>query len=152
MLSTCNAVAVAAAATCCTSTLTTCQPPNANRLTLLTVAPAGWGYVGAALAVGAANLYGVVLTSGYILWAGLGDRVFGGGWREVFQVGCGRFGSRWVDATTGAATAEQIARISNKAERENCNICNAYCLGAALGTDPYLQDGPATSTSSQKKC
>lgn len=54
--------------------------------------PAGWGYVGAALAVGAANLYGVVLTSGYILWAGLGDRVFGGGWREVFQ-GWGRMAS-----------------------------------------------------------
>lgn len=61
--------------------------PTANRLTLFMVTPAGWGYVGAALAVGAANLYGVVLTSGYILWAGLGDRVFGGGWREVFQVG-----------------------------------------------------------------
>ncbi|GIL46250.1 hypothetical protein Vafri_3278 [Volvox africanus] len=53
--------------------------------TYLLVFPAGLGYVGAALAMGATNAYISLLTSAYIVWAGLAPRVFGGEWSQVFK-------------------------------------------------------------------
>ncbi|GLC34146.1 hypothetical protein PLESTB_000842400 [Pleodorina starrii] len=53
--------------------------------TYLLVFTAGWGYVGAALAVGATNGLIALFTSAYVVWAGLAPRVFGGDWSAVFK-------------------------------------------------------------------
>ncbi|EFJ52692.1 hypothetical protein VOLCADRAFT_115641 [Volvox carteri f. nagariensis] len=53
--------------------------------TYLLMFPAGLGYIGAALAVGATNGYICLFTSAYIVWSGLAHRVFGGVWSQVFK-------------------------------------------------------------------